>query len=63
MKDENIKNLTISAYSTDGYVEAVELKNHKFCLAVKWHPELMLDNLKMNNIFQKFIKACQNNAK
>ena len=57
-KEENIKNLEISAYSDDGYVEAVELKNKKFCLGVKWHPELMLDNEKMNNIFKEFILKC-----
>lgn len=58
-KDENIKNLDISAYSDDGYVEAVELKNKKFCLGVKWHPELMINNENMNNIFKSFIDACK----
>ncbi len=56
---ENVKNLEISAFSDDGYVEAVELKNNKFCLGLKWHPELMLDyNKDMNKIFQKFIEVC-----
>lgn len=58
-KDENINNLEISAYSNDGYVEAVELKNKKFCLGVKWHPELMIDNDCMNNIFKYFIEVCK----
>ncbi|MBR1376590.1 MAG: gamma-glutamyl-gamma-aminobutyrate hydrolase family protein [Bacilli bacterium] len=58
-KDENIKNLEISAYSDDGYVEAVELKNKRFCLGVKWHPELMTNNEDMNRIFEYFIKACK----
>ena len=58
-KEENIKNLEISAYSDDGYVEAVELKNKKFCLGVKWHPELMQNDEKMNNIFKYFIRACK----
>ena len=58
-KDENIKDLEISAYSDDGYVEAVELKNKKFCLGVKWHPELMPNDEKMNNIFTRFIKICK----
>ena len=57
-KDENIKNLDISAYSDDGFVEAIELKNKKFLLGVKWHPELMLDqDDNMNNIFKEFINA------
>jgi len=58
-KDENINNLEISAYSDDGYVEAVELKNKKFCLGVKWHPELMTDDENMNNIFKYFIEVCK----
>ena len=58
-KKKNIKGLGISAYSDDGYVEAVELKEKKFCLGVKWHPELMLDSEKMNNIFKKFIEICK----
>jgi putative glutamine amidotransferase len=56
---EDIKDLNISAYSDDGYVEAVELKDKKFCLGVKWHPELMLDNEKMNHIFETFIETCK----
>ena len=57
--EEDIKNLDISAYSADGYVEAIELKDKKFCLGVKWHPELMLDNKNMNSIFKCFIEACK----
>lgn len=48
---ENVKNLEISAFSDDGYVEAVELKNNKFCLGLKWHPELMLDYNKDIKLF------------
>ena len=57
--EDNIKNLEISAYSDDGYVEAVEIKDKKFCLGVKWHPELMLENEQMNNIFKYFIDVCK----
>ncbi|GAA3835356.1 gamma-glutamyl-gamma-aminobutyrate hydrolase [Sphaerisporangium flaviroseum] len=31
--------LTVSATSDDGTVEAVELRDHPFALAVQWHPE------------------------
>lgn len=58
-KDNDIKNLEISAYSDDGYVEAVELKDKSFCLGVKWHPELMIQNEDMNKIFEKFIEVCK----
>ena len=57
--NEDIKDLDISAYSSDGYVEAVELKNKKFCLGVKWHPEFMLNDEKMNHIFKYFIDVCK----
>lgn len=43
----------------DGYVEAVELKNKKFCLGVKWHPELMANDEIMSNIFKYFIETCK----
>lgn len=56
---EDIKDLEISAYSDDGYVEAVELKEKKFCLGVKWHPELMTNNENMSNIFKCFIETCK----
>ncbi len=59
-KEEDINGLEISAYSDDGFVEAVELKNRRFCLGVKWHPELMLDDIKMKRIFEEFIKVCGN---
>lgn len=57
-KDEGVKNLEISAHSDDGYVEAVELKGKRFVLGVKWHPELMLKDTKMDEIFKRFISAC-----
>jgi anthranilate synthase component 2/putative glutamine amidotransferase len=31
--------LTPSAWAEDGVVEAVEDTDHRFCLAVQWHPE------------------------
>lgn len=58
-KKEDIKNLDISAYSEDGYVEAVEKRNHPFCLGLKWHPEFMRESCIMNEIFKQFIKTCQ----
>lgn len=59
-RKEDIRNLDISAYSDDGYVEAVELKNKRFVLAVKWHPDLMISYDKnMNKIFESFINSCK----
>jgi len=31
--------LTATAWAEDGVVEAVEAVDHRFCLAVQWHPE------------------------
>ena len=56
---DTIKNLEISAFSDDGYVEAVEFRSKKFCLGVKWHPELMTNDENMNKIFEYFINACK----
>lgn len=52
------KNLIPVAYSKDGVVEAIEMKNKKFIVGVQWHPELMVDhNEKMSNLFKMFINA------
>ncbi|MEV5408385.1 gamma-glutamyl-gamma-aminobutyrate hydrolase family protein [Thermopolyspora sp. NPDC052614] len=36
--------LTVTARADDGVIEAVELDDHPFCLAVQWHPETGEDN-------------------
>lgn len=58
---ENVgENLIVSAVSEDGFVEAIELKEHPFCIGVQWHPEHMSkkDSLQQN-IFNAFINACK----
>jgi len=37
------KDMTISARSPDGVIEAIELPKHKFALGVQWHPEFFRD--------------------
>lgn len=53
-------NLTVSAVSEDGFIEALELNNHPFCIGVQWHPEHMSkkDSLQQS-IFNKFVNACK----
>ena len=53
-------NLIISAVSEDGFVEALELSNHPFCIGVQWHPEHMSkkDSLQQS-LFDKFVNACK----
>lgn len=40
-------------------VEAFSVKQTKFCLAIKWHPELLPDDEVTNVIFESFVKACR----
>ena len=39
--------LVVCARDTDGVVEAVEMPGHDFVLAVQWHPEETLDDLRL----------------
>lgn len=57
------KKLMPIAYSKDGVVEAIEMKDKKFIVGVQWHPELMVNHdEKMANLFKKFINAsCSEN--
>ena len=50
--------LVASAHAPDGIIEAVELHDYPFGLAVQWHPEWMPDDPFMQSLFQAFIKAC-----
>ena len=54
------ENLVVSAVSEDGFVEALELKGHSFCLGVQWHPEHMSkkDELQQK-LFNEFVKCCK----
>ncbi len=45
--DEPGEGLQVVAYSPDGIVQAVEVENHPFGLAVQWHPEQTLDDLRL----------------
>lgn len=54
------RGLVIDAMSDDGYIEAIHLEGHKFCLGVQWHPEYCygIDDAS-TKIFDAFIKACR----
>lgn len=57
---DGVKNFIISAYSSDGIIEAIEYPNKKFVLGLQWHPESMLDyDNYANEIFGYFLKICQ----
>lgn len=54
------ENLTVSAVSTDGYVEALELSDYPFCIGVQWHPEHMSKkNAQQQRLFDTFVKNCK----
>jgi gamma-glutamyl-gamma-aminobutyrate hydrolase PuuD len=47
--------LTVSAVSDDGTIEAVELEDRRFAIAVQWHPEAAKDCA----LFEALIAACR----
>ena len=49
--------LVATAYSPDGIVEAVELPQHPFGLAVQWHPEWLTAHSQMCRLFTAFAEA------
>jgi len=57
--------LEITALAPDGIVEAVELPDHPFGLAVQWHPEWMQEVVSpngqypMRRLFQAFIQCAK----
>src|SRR5262245_34832160 len=54
--------LRVAGYAPDGLVEAIELPEHPFGLAVQWHPEWLTDQEGTRNLFQKFVKAAEKRA-
>ncbi len=48
--------LVVSAWDTDGVIEALELPGHGFVLAVQWHPEETLDDLRL---FSAIVEAAR----
>jgi putative glutamine amidotransferase len=51
--------LRVAGHAPDGLVEAVELPDHPFGLAVQWHPEWLMDQNGTRNLFQRFVNAAQ----
>jgi putative glutamine amidotransferase len=49
--------LRIAGHAPDGLVEAIELPDHPFGLAVQWHPEWLTDQQSTRNLFRKFVEA------
>lgn len=45
------------AYAPDGIIEAIELRDHPYGLAVQWHPEWLPEHASMRAIFADFVRA------
>ncbi|MEK6221166.1 MAG: gamma-glutamyl-gamma-aminobutyrate hydrolase family protein [Chloroflexota bacterium] len=48
------------AHAPDGLIEAIEMPNYPFGIAVQWHPEHLLHDKCMLSIFDTFVQAAAN---
>ena len=46
------------AFTEDGYIEAIEMKDKKFIMGVQWHPENLNDDI-TKNLYKAFIDSCR----
>lgn len=68
-KCDDTNNIEILATSQDKlddndtveHIEAFTVNNTKFCMAIKWHPELMKEDDSTIKIFKQFVEICKNN--
>jgi putative glutamine amidotransferase len=49
--------LKATAFAPDGVIEAFELADHPFGMAVQWHPEWLQEHPPMQSIFRAFVQA------
>jgi putative glutamine amidotransferase len=49
--------LRVTAWSSDGLIEGVELPGHRFCQGVQWHPESLQTFEVQRRLFTEFIRA------
>jgi putative glutamine amidotransferase len=49
------------ASAADGIIEAVEMKDHPWLVAVQWHPEITAaEDPAQQRLFDAFVKAAKN---
>ena len=58
-KDQVEAYAQICAYDRDGHVESFDVPGKKFVLAVKWHPELMMEEEYTKRLFKTIIDVCK----
>jgi putative glutamine amidotransferase len=49
--------LRVAGHAPDGLVEAVELSDHPFGVAVQWHPEWLTDQPSTRRLFKTFVET------
>ena len=49
--------LVAAGHAPDGLIEAVEMPEHLFCIAVQWHPEWLVAHKPMRALFEAFVEA------
>lgn len=49
--------LQAAAYAPDGLIEAFELAQYPFGMAVQWHPEWLQEHPPMQSLFREFVRA------
>jgi len=49
--------LIATAHAEDGIIEAIEVPEHPFGIAVQWHPECLPEVIPMQNLFKAFVSA------
>lgn len=54
--------LTVSARAEDGVIEAIEMPEHPYFVAVQWHPERLVErefHPEHKALFSSFVQACR----
>src|SRR5512138_2672152 len=49
--------LHVAGRAPDGLIEAIELPDHPFGIAVQWHPAWLTDQECTRNLFRSFVEA------
>ena len=54
--------LRVAGYAPDSLVEAIELPDHPFGMAVQWHPEWLTDQPSTRSLFRRFVEIADSNG-
>ena len=54
-------NIVVSAFETNGVVQAIEMQGHPFFLGVQWHPEYMPQSSTQQGLFRGLVDCANEN--